>query len=231
MEQQPKPGTGDVIHTITKAGLSAIPVVGGPAAVFFAALITPPIIKRRDAWVDSLGQDILKLKEKFKGFDPNELQNNEPFVTAVLHATDSASKNHDKEKLEFLRNAVLNVALKIEPNEDLQLMFFNYIDVLTRWHLKILSYFSDPKRWYEKHGLMPLEFGFTTLGESIEHAFQELKHKDDFYKQLIRDLNSRGLLAIPDLSSIMSSSSVYESRTTDMGDKLIRFILSPLTKE
>jgi hypothetical protein len=46
--KKPKASMGDIAHTSTKAGLSAIPLVGGPAAEIFAAIITPPLTKRRD---------------------------------------------------------------------------------------------------------------------------------------------------------------------------------------
>ena len=43
----PKQSKGDVAHSLTKAGLSVIPVVGGPAVELFQLLIQPPLEKRR----------------------------------------------------------------------------------------------------------------------------------------------------------------------------------------
>ena len=39
----PEPTAGDTAHLITKAGLSAIPILGGPAAELFSALVVPPL--------------------------------------------------------------------------------------------------------------------------------------------------------------------------------------------
>jgi len=39
----PKQSIGDVGHTAAKAALAMIPVIGGPAAELFSALITPPL--------------------------------------------------------------------------------------------------------------------------------------------------------------------------------------------
>jgi len=47
----PKPMSGDALHTFVKAGLSAIPIVGGPAAELFAYVVVPPLTKRRDEWL------------------------------------------------------------------------------------------------------------------------------------------------------------------------------------
>ncbi len=42
---------GDVVHAVTKAGLSAIPVAGGPAVELFQFVVQPPLEKRREAWM------------------------------------------------------------------------------------------------------------------------------------------------------------------------------------
>ncbi len=43
--QVPKRAKGDVAHAVTKAGLSAIPVLGGAAAELFQNVIQPPLEK------------------------------------------------------------------------------------------------------------------------------------------------------------------------------------------
>ena len=225
---KPKPGAGDIIHTVVKASLSAIPIAGGPAAELFAAIITPPIIKRRDAWVESLGQSLLALQEKIAGFNIDDLQNNEQFITAVMHATNSASRNHDKEKLDALRNATMNAALKIEPDEDLQLIFLYHVDQLTRWHLRILSFFSSPTRWYEDNKLKKPDLYMGAPAQALEGAFLELRGNRAFYDQVIKDLYSRGLLGIESLHVTMTGQGIFESRTTDIGNRFLRFITSPI---
>ena len=42
-KQLPQRTTGDYAHTTAKAALSALPVVGGPAAELFALVIAPPL--------------------------------------------------------------------------------------------------------------------------------------------------------------------------------------------
>ncbi len=231
IKQKPKAGVGDMLHTVAKAGLSAIPVAGGPAAEFFAAIITPPIVKRRDKWIESLGKDIAALQEKIEEFNIEDLQNNDQFITAVMHATNTASKNHDQEKLEALRNAILNVALKVEPDEDLQIIFLNYIDELTRWHLRILSFFSSPSEWYKRHDIKRKEYVMGGPSNALEDAFQELRGNRGFYDQLIKDLYSRGLFTIESLHVGMSPQGIYASRTSETGDRFIKFITAPIDRE
>ena len=46
----PKSTKTDHLHTMVRAGLGMLPVVGNPAAELFNSIITPPIEKRRDEW-------------------------------------------------------------------------------------------------------------------------------------------------------------------------------------
>ena len=137
-----KPEAGDWAHLATKAALSAIPVVGGPAAELFSAILIPPLARRRDEWLQALADGLRDLQERVRGFRVESLSNNEAFVTAVMHASQTAIRNHQREKRQALRNAVLNVAANRAPKEDVQLMFLNFIDTLTPWHLHVLRFFQ-----------------------------------------------------------------------------------------
>jgi hypothetical protein len=44
--KEDKLSAGDWTYTLVKAGMSAVPIVGGPVAELFAALIAPPLTKR-----------------------------------------------------------------------------------------------------------------------------------------------------------------------------------------
>jgi hypothetical protein len=51
-DNQPKDRTtGDWIHAIAKAAMSAVPVVGSPAAELFGFLVVAPASKRKDEWI------------------------------------------------------------------------------------------------------------------------------------------------------------------------------------
>lgn len=225
---QPKPSGGDVAHTIVRAGLSAIPVIGGPAAELFSALIVPPLTKRRDEWVQSIVDGLKTLEEKIEGFSLDFLQNNETFVTAVMHATHAAIRNHQKEKLEALRNAVLNVASGNAPDEDLQLMFLNFIDTLTPWHLRVCRFFQNPRAYGNAKGVTYPNWSMGSPSTVLEHTFSELRGQRAFYDQIVKDLFARGLVGIESLHVTMTESGMFEKRTTEMGDQFIAFISSPL---
>jgi hypothetical protein len=72
------------------------------------------------------------------------LENNEQFLTAVLHANLIAMRAHQEDKLRALRNAVRNSTLKSAPDDDRQLMFLRFVDDLTLSHIRVLRVFDDP---------------------------------------------------------------------------------------
>jgi len=227
--EKPKKSAGDVIHAIAKAGISAIPIAGAPAAEIFALVVTPPLERRRDEWIESIGNGLKELAQKVEGFKIEDLAKNESFITTVTHASQAAIRNHQKEKLEALRNAVLNAALPNSPEEDLQLMFLNFVDSFTPWHLVILKFFNDPKGWGQQHGVSLREHYLgSSLSQVLEEAIADLKGKQEKYDLFVKDLYSRGLMTTDSLHTMMTESGVFTSRTTAMGKQFLTFISSPL---
>lgn len=223
MREKPKPTSGDTTHTVIKVGLSTIPLLGGPAAEIFAAVVTPPLTKRRDEWVESIANELKKLEEKVDGFKIENLAKNEVFITTVMQATQSAIRNHQQEKLEALRNAVINTALST-IDENINMIFLNFIDTLTPWHLKILKLFNDPVEWGKQNGITWPNWSAGGASMLLEHALPELKGRREFYDQIARDLYIRGLWNSESLHGMTTSHGLFGSRSTAMGKNFIRFI-------
>jgi hypothetical protein len=228
---EPKWGTGDLAHTVAKAGLSAIPVIGGPAAEIFSAIIVPPLSKRRDEWIASIDKDLKTLEEKVDNFNIEGLSQNEMFITTAMHASQAAIRNHQKEKLKALRNAVLNAALPSAPEEDIQLMFLNFVDIFTPWHLRILKLFNNPQEWGRRNGITYPNWSMGGPSAVLEHTFPELRGRRDFYDQITKDLFVQGLMNTDSLHTTMTSQGMFASRTTAMGKQFIGFITSPIESD
>lgn len=224
----PKTSKGDVAHTLVKAGISSIPVLGSAAAELFALVIAPPLDKRRAEWMNDVADGLKALEQRFEGFRVEDLAGNEAFVSAVLHASQAAIRNHQQEKLEALRNAVLNVAIGKAPEEDVQLMFLNLIDSLTPWHLRILRFFQDPAGFGRTKGLNPDTWMMGGPSTLLERYYPELSGQRDFYDLVVSDLHARGLFTIPDLHTTMTGHGIFAKRTTGLGDAFLNFITSPV---
>ena len=226
MKEKPKKSKGDVVHKAAKIVLSGIPWVGGPVAELFNIVIAPPIAKRLDKWLESIYEELKMLEEKVKGFSIESLAENEMFITTVMHATQVAIRNHQKEKLEALRAAVLNSTSSNAPEEDLQLIFLNFVDTLTPSHLKMLKFLEDPKELSNKYELPPASednvYGIPF--KALNDNFPELRRNNSVYEMIIDDLELKQLL-------IEGESECPWPCASQLGKKFLQFITSPIEDE
>lgn len=213
----PKQTKGNVAHTLVKAGISAIPSIGGPGAELFQLIIQPPLEKRRTEWMNEVAEALKKLEKT--GLKIEDLRENEQFVSAVMYASQIALRTHQEEKRQALRNAILNVACGKGPDESLQLMFLNFVDMFTEWHIRILKLFQAPKA---PSGLLS-----GGLNQVLEHTFPELKGQREFYDSIWRELYLRSLINTDSLHVSMTEYGLNQKRTTQLGDKFLTFIAEP----
>ena len=144
MKKQVDITKADVAYSLVKAGLGSIPIAGAAASELLALLVTPPLERRRNEWMNDLGERLRQLEQE-KGLELESLSDNDLFIDTVLYATQLALRTSEKEKKEYLRNAIVNCALGDTPEQSLAKMFLNLIDQFTVWHLKILNLFDDPE--------------------------------------------------------------------------------------
>src|SRR5271157_2904116 len=173
----PKRSRGDVAHALAKAAISGIPAVGGSAADLFGLVRAPPIERRRDQWFEKL-HERLKEVEQREGLKLEDLFTNEGFVSANLKAARIALSTHEEEKLEALRNAVLNVICDRSPDEETQAFFFQLIEPFTVTHIQVLRLFAD--------------------GSSFPpQRRRELENRRNLTDPVVLELNARGLVEDP----------------------------------
>lgn len=217
MPKLPEQSEGDIAHALAKAGLSMIPVAGGPAVELLQLLVQPPLEKRRAEWMQVIGEKLQRLEEQ--GLDLEDLQGNERFVSAVMHATQAAMRTHVVAKREALRNAILNVAIGQAPDETMQHLLLSFIDDFTEMHLRILKVFHQPTV------LQGITMG--GLSTVLEQAIPDLRNRRDIYDQLWKDLYSRGLVNTEGLHVTMTGNGLGSRRTTGLGEVLLNFISEP----
>lgn len=223
----PKAGKGDAAHALVRAGLGAIPVAGAAATELLNAIVAPPLEKRRNKWMEQVGEGLRRLEED-KGINLEELRENDIFIDIALQATQSALRTNQKEKLEALRNTILNSASPDPPEESLQQMFINFVDTFTVWHLVLLDFLHNPEEWAKRNGQKLPDLTVGGVSTLIESAFSELKGRRDFYDQLGKDLYNRGLIHTTNFHATTSRVGLLQKKTTDMGDQFLEFIRNPL---
>lgn len=222
---------GDAAYEISKAVISVVPVASGPLVTLFENIFTTPLNKRKKEWFEEMARVITEIQEKLEGVTPEQLSQNEMFITAALQVSQIAIRNHKKEKIEALRNALFNSVMPNAPSEDKQMIFLRLIDDLTPWHLRLLGLLNDPTRWMAYNSVRNPGWDMGGVSTVIEHCLPDLRGADDFYSQLTRDLQAGGLVQQGSFLNVtMTGGGMLGSKTTAMGKEFISFISRPDAK-
>lgn len=226
----PKASAGDVAHTAVKVVAQLVPAFGGPAAELFNALVAPPLERRRNEWFREVAESIEELARRTdKTTDElvEELKANDAFVDTIYQASQAAIKTSEGDKLEALRNAVLNAALPNAPDSWKQQLFVSLVDSLTVPHIHVLKLLNDPRGWCAAHARRIKQP--ETVDALITDAFSGIDPSMNIF--LCRDLSGRGLVPIRPLHEIGVSYSdhVLDSQhwTTPIADEFLAFIRKP----
>jgi hypothetical protein len=222
----PKAGVADAAQVITRAAVSAVPLVGGPAAELVNAVFTPMLDRRRQQWMEEVAEALRNL-EQHQGVSIDELKNNEVFGDTVLQATQIALRTSQDEKREALRNAAINAALPSAPDQSLQQMFLSFVDAFTVWHIRIVKLFDAPEKNTVLIGRHWPNLMMAGLASILENAYPQLASVRGFYDQVWRDLVNRGLVNTQNLHGTMSAQGLAERRTSGIGRLFIEFISEP----
>lgn len=218
----PSPSASDAAHRLLKAVASALPLVGGPAAELFTALVQPPLERRRDEWMQSVGLELARLTQL--GTDLDSLKHNEEFIDTVLHATQIALRSHQEEKRAALRNAIMNTAIGAAPNDMRRDIFLRHVDEFTPEHLAILALFHDPVGWFDRVQSSFPDMYMGGLSRVLEKAFPALQNQRAIYDQIWNDLYQRGLVNTDGLHTTMSGEGLRARRTSELGKAFLEFI-------
>lgn len=187
----------DIAHALVRAGVSLVP--GGSAInELLNLVIVPTVAERHRRWLEALDHEFGKLRERLEGFSFDDLQRREDFTSAFLRASRIAATTHREEKLQALRNAVLNMAIGDAPDDDLQAVFLSLIEAFTAWHLRLLAFVHDPARWANERGAFKnLHVGGHHLpyDQIFEGVFSGLKGRRRFYDQVLSVLERDALIS------------------------------------
>lgn len=219
----PEKSFGDHLHLILRAGISAIPTLGGPALEFLNAVVAPPIERRRNDWFNELADKIYAL-ERENRLKVEGLAENEEFISAVLQATTSALRNHQQEKLDALRNAVLNSALGKSPEGVKSEMFLAFVDQFTALHLRVLRVLQElsASDRLVAQNAVPNK----VLSEVAMESVPGLRGHSALAQMLVEDLLRRGLIlwTSPAIETYVKPGIRGAS---ELGEEFLRFISDP----
>lgn len=219
----------DKAIAVVRAAIGSLPYAGNAAIELMPLLFTAPLERRRQAWMNEIA-DALRELEKKRGVTLDQLQSNESFISVLVQATQAAIRNHQKEKIMALRNAVMNSASDVEIEEDLQLLFVRFVDELTPSHFSLLQFFRAGEKDFdkiEKYEQLFQAFCADTASPTITR---------DEFRLFCEELKARNLLRISanveDFSGVGLNDYIVAEGTasgpmllvTEIGKELLEFI-------
>ena len=230
VEEVSKPGAADAGLAVVKAAVSYVPVLGSAAAELIGFVVTPPLEKRRNEWLNELASDLDALQKTVEGFDVLALSGNDDFLTAIAGGVTVATRTAEQEKRDLLRHAVLNAALGRVPDFDMQSVFIGYLEYLTPLHVQLLRAFADPRAALAEVGshLEDSLFVGAAPSQIVEEVFSGLKGRQDLYDFLWQDLFQRRLVSSDSPHGMMTKEGALSPRTTSLGQQFLEFLSRPL---
>ncbi|WP_281899911.1 hypothetical protein [Phytohabitans aurantiacus] len=229
MEPKP-PNDSDRSHAIKRIvemGIAAIPVVGGPLQISFQEAAGRKLAERREKWFAGLVPRLAELEERFGDFA--HLADEDAFFDAVMRATRIADQTSRQEKLEALRNAVINSVAPGAPDADRQQLHFDLIDQLTPTHFRMLHLLNDPSGWFDdRPELTRPQFGMSSSRPTlIEHAMPDLAVQGREVMERYYGLLGSGGLVNASLGGMMTAQGAWQAITTNFGREFLAFIQNP----
>jgi hypothetical protein len=201
-------------RSVVLAATSAIPLAGSPLAVMIESLWIDPYRERVADFLVDVADRLENLHVRV-----DEIADRELLETIAMRAARAAALTHEAEKLRMLRNAVVNTALGVEPDQVWSLLLVDMVDELTEAHLVTLAFLNDLPSSFRLRGLSDSRPGMTR-----DDYVAELLGTDDneLVKRLLRDLDQR------ELAFNVGSLQMPGHGTSDAGKRLLRFITDPI---
>jgi len=215
-----EPTPREVAEELVRDTAAALAGPFGPLVRKLWEAVRPGYERRHRSWLNDLAKEIDNLKERPE-FQPDQLAKNEMFQTALWTAAQAAIRNHQEEKREYLRNAVLNSAVPGDLEESKQLVFLQLVDRLTALHIKVLVHFDNPGTYAKTRS--PSEVDRQSLEQVCLDRFRgELDGV--LLRIIISEAEREGLLQDRVTQHKYRSEEHSVRRTTDLGRDFVKYV-------
>ncbi len=173
-----KNSSADKNYSAIKALIGLTPGIGGGVAEFYSTYIVSPSQKRLCNFLKKFIDELQSLEAQISSFSIKSLHENPSFNTILLQALEIVKRNHQEKKLEALRNLILNSVLQDSIEDDMKLLFLDWIDELKVSHLHLLYILYEPNKYIEK-----------------ESVLNELENNKQLYGYFMKQLVARDLVS------------------------------------
>ncbi len=216
----PEPSARDTTRSLVKAGISAAPVIGGPATELFELVVPSSLSRRRQEWFGRVAAKLRELEDR--GVDLSELADDEGFITLLIEASKAALGTHLEEKLDLLANCVASAALPSDRDDFMAMRLLQYVEELAPEHFVVLTYLADPRAWYDAKGIDRPTGVMGPRRNHLERANTGVT--GDELTIVLEDLERLGLANSSGLSGMVSESAQLDALATERGRLLLTWV-------
>jgi hypothetical protein len=205
----------------------------GPASPL-VNLIWPSFHQKKvEQWRNEVHNKLEDLSKRYDPFSIENLQQSPEFTSVLIQSIQIAARNFQDEKLNFLKNAILNTPIS-ELSTDLKLTFLNFLDELSVSHTQLLAILNEKINDIQVLPSLLEVYQYLNDNYNIDWT----KHE---FKMFILGLQTRGLIRISDdindfpgevttLSSLIIDSEEASTEkfitVLETGQKFLKFILT-----
>jgi hypothetical protein len=215
---------GQIAKTNLLAVLELIPTLGGFIATLANDLIPDWKLRRLNKFVATLSIDLNDLKNRI---DVDSLKREE-FGYMFEKTFRAVALNYQVEKLDALRNALLNSMIETDIRQDVKEYLLHLAESMDTLHIRFLSLLRNPSEYYKNKHVPDNPYG--SMLTELRKCFPELS--DGASQAIWNDLHSYGILNTePQYLGALAASSpgceVLDGRLTEFGNLFLRFITKP----
>ncbi|MDX1954551.1 MAG: hypothetical protein SFU20_03405 [Chitinophagaceae bacterium] len=198
-----------------------------PAAALFAELlgwaIESPWDKRREDLLLYLYNRLRVLEEK-QEVNLKELSKSDEFIDVLTQAVALSVRASQEEKINALRNTVINTATNLRGDHTKRLIFLTKIESFTEWHIILLRFLFNPQLYYHQIGKEMPNYVSINLYTIIEDAIPYFKNEEDLISVIWQDLYSARFITTSEEKAMLTAKGAFAKRTTLLGDEFLAFI-------
>lgn len=236
----------DIVYEAAEIGSQAacsslhspvLQVLGNALSSVLFALLKNPMEERRNDWIQQIDMDVYELNKKYNNLE-ERIRENENVLSTVITASQLAMKTCSKEKLQALRNIIVNTIIYPDYEEYKLQMFLNMIEKFTEWHIRLLYYFSRPEELQKEHKIAVKsgQFNSQPAMQVFWSLYPEMKTQKGYVKLIMENLFADGLISVdgkfidtiyqynPPIGIYSEECGPLAKRTTDLGDELLKMI-------
>lgn len=165
-------------YNAIKSSFEMLPA-GPGLANFYLKYVKSPAEERLNNFLNTVVESLLELEIQINS---NLDYDNPKFQTTFMYGLQIASRNHQEEKLNSLRYAILNSINNTSFDDDREKIFLNLIDEFTTLHIKVLSSIEN--------------YGGAAFIENkdIKDILPNFYEQYELYEQILKDLLNSNLI-------------------------------------